>query len=146
MSESTDGSIESISFAIADGAYTVDPELSEVSLRAEAFGVKWVHGTMPVADGAITISENHLSGNGRLSADRIDTGLRPRDRHLRSSHYLQTAQHPTIAVNIDNMSLVTGYHSCEVTIKDVVSCSQVWLETVPCMNNELHVEATMTSR
>lgn len=144
MSESTDGSIQSISFAVADGTYVVDPKLSSVAFRAKAFGIKWVHGKIPVADGVITVSENHMSGTGQLSADRIDTGLRPRDWHLRSSHYLHTAQHPTIAVTIDNVSLLRGRHPCEVTVKGVVSRGELRFETVQSVNNELHVEATMT--
>jgi len=144
MSESTDGSVQSISFAVPDGTYVVDPKMSSVTFRAKAFGVKWVHGKIPVADGEITVSENHVSGKGQLSADRIDTGLKPRDWHLRSSHYLHTAQHPTIAVTINNMSLVRGRHPCEVTVKSVVARNELWLETVQSTNNELHVEATMT--
>ena len=144
MSESTDGSVQSISFAVPDGTYVVDPKLSSIAFRAKAFGIKWVHGKIPVADGEITVSESRLNGQGNLSADRIDTGLRPRDWHLRSSHYLHTAQYPNIAVNIDNVSLLRRWHHCEATIKDVVARSQLWLKTVQCIDNELHVEATMT--
>lgn len=144
MNESTDGSVQSTAFIVPDGAYVVDPKLSRVAFRAKAFGVKWVQGKIPVTEGELTVSENHVRGIGRLSADRIDTGLKPRDWHLRSSHYFHTAQHPTIAVAIDNMSLRRGEHPCEVTVKGVVSRGELSLETVQSVNNELHIEATMT--
>ena len=83
-----------------DGVYEVDPEGSRLLFRAKAFALAWVRGTIPVAGGTIRIADGRASGAGELTADRITTGLAPRDWHLRSSHYLHTAKHPRIRVSV----------------------------------------------
>ncbi len=42
------------------------------------------------------------------------------------------------------MSLVKGYHPCEVKIRGIEACSEMRLETVRSTNNDLYIEATLT--
>lgn len=39
------------STAVPSGTYAVDVQESEVRFRAKAFGLIWVRGTMPIAEG-----------------------------------------------------------------------------------------------
>ena len=104
-----------------EGVYEVDPERSQLQFRAKAFTLAWVNGTMPIAGGTIRIADGRVSGAGELAADQITTGLAPRDRHLRSSHYLHTAKHPRIRVSVDNAPVGAASIPCTAVVRGV-SC------------------------
>ena len=104
-----------------DGVYEVDPEGSRLLFRAKAFALAWVRGTIPVAGGTIRVADGRASGAGELTADRITTGLAPRDWHLRSSHYLHTAKHPRIRVSVDNAPVGAASIPCAAVVRGV-SC------------------------
>ena len=101
---------------LPDGTYDVDPEVSQLRFRAKAFALAWVRGTMPVISGSVRIRDGRVSGAGEIAADKVTTGLAPRDWHLRSSHYLGTARHPRIAVSVDDTGLDAGHFPCTVVV------------------------------
>lgn len=78
-----------------------DSARSQLSFRARAFGLIWVHGHMPAVGGTIHVSEGRLRGTSDVAASRISTGLRARDWHQRTRHYLHAARHPDIQLAAD---------------------------------------------
>lgn len=105
----------------ARGIYAIDPDASQFRFRAKAFTRFWVRGTMPIAEGSLRLSDGRVSGEGQIAADRLSTGLAPRDWHLRSSHYLHAARHPRIRVAVTSTP-VGGPFTCTVVVRGV-SCT-----------------------
>src|SRR3954452_22727208 len=101
--------------------YAIDPDASQFRFRAKAFTRFWVRGTMPIAEGSVRFTDGRVSGDGQIAADRLSTGLAPRDRHLRSSHYLHTARHPRIRVSVAETP-VAGPFECTVVVRGA-SCT-----------------------
>jgi polyisoprenoid-binding protein YceI len=99
------------------GHYDVDTQHSRVRFRAKAFGLMWVNGHLPVSSGHLEVTESIVRGSGELAADAIDTGLGARDWHLRSSHYLHTAEHPRIRVELDQITVTGAAPTCAVTVR-----------------------------
>lgn len=99
------------------GHYDVDTQHSIVRFRAKAFGLMWVNGHLPVSSGHLEVNASALRGSGELAADAIDTGLGARDWHLRSSHYLHTAEHPRIRVELDQATFTDAAPTCSVTVR-----------------------------
>jgi polyisoprenoid-binding protein YceI len=95
--------------AIPPGTYLADSARSQLSIRAKAFGLIWVHGHMPAVGGTIHVSEGRLRGAGEVAASRVSTGLRARDWHLRTRHYLHTTQHPNIQLSVDDADIASGH-------------------------------------
>jgi polyisoprenoid-binding protein YceI len=136
---------DSFRTSIPAGTYTVDTAHSDVAFRAKAFGLKWARGHIPVGTGTIeVVTDGCLTGHGQLAADQITTGLAPRDWHLRSSHYLHTAKHPTITVAINSADFATGQASCDVTIRDAAAPVQMELQSVEFIDGGLHLRAATT--
>ena len=131
--------------AIPAGTYVVDTTQSTVAFRAKAFGLMWVRGTFPVRDGSIEISHGRLTGGGALAADKIGTGMAPRDWHLRTSHYLNTAEHPKIRVAIDGAALSAESVRCEVTVRGTAAPVELQLRSVQtdCDTIELIADTTL---
>lgn len=124
------------------GNYRVDPEKSGITFRAKAFGLLWVHGSIPAAEGAIGVVDGQLNAEGELAADELSTRLAPRDWHLRTSHYLYTRAHPRISVSIDSARLGTGEAECTVIVRDTPSVVPVTVTSIEAVDGALHIEAT----
>jgi len=99
------------------GHYDVDTQHSRVRFRAKAFGLMWVNGHLPVSSGHLEVTGSAVRGSGELAADAIDTGVGARDWHLRSSHYLHTAEHPRIRVELDQATFTDAAPTCSVTVR-----------------------------
>ena len=107
--------------AIPDGDYVVDAGHSELRFRAKAFGLVWVRGRMPAAEGTIRVREGVFNGEGAVAADRVSTGLGARDWHLRSSHYLHAARHSRVAIAVHDADPATGRADAAVTVRGVTA-------------------------
>ena len=130
--------------SIPAGTYTVDTAQSDVAFRAKAFGLMWVRGHIPVGAGTIEVTDGRLTGHGLLAADQITTGVGPRDWHLRSSHYLHTAKHPTITVAIDSADLTAEQADCEVVVRDTTAPVRLDLQSVEVVDGGLRITAATT--
>lgn len=130
-----------VAASIPDGMYLADAERSSLSFRAKAFGLVWVRGTMPTVEGAVRIENGRLSGTGVIAASGVDTGLAPRDWHLRSSHYLKTAAHPTIALEVHDADMAAGYADCIVTVRGTSSVVPLRIEQLEVADGALHLQA-----
>jgi polyisoprenoid-binding protein YceI len=87
------------------GTYILDLTRSTLGFRAKAFCLKWVSGTLRPTSGEIVIDGGTVRGHGSADATAVDTKLRPRDWHLRTSHYLNTARHPEVRFRVERCDL-----------------------------------------
>lgn len=74
-------------------------------------------GRLPVSSGHLEVTETGTRGSGEVAADAIDTGLGARDWHLRSKHYLYSAEHPRIQVELDQATITDPAPTCSVTVR-----------------------------
>jgi polyisoprenoid-binding protein YceI len=140
MSERTPSS-PAVTTSIPAGLYRADAERSKLSFRAKAFGLFWVRGTMPAVEGTLHIEDGRLSGSGVIAASKVDTGVAPRDWHLRSSHYLKTAAHPTIALEVAGAEIAAGTVPCTVTVRGTSSIVPLIIEKIDVVDGALHLQA-----
>jgi polyisoprenoid-binding protein YceI len=122
------------------GTYAVDTDASQFRFRAKAFTRFWIRGTMPIAEGSVRFTDGRVSGDGQLAADRLTTGLAPRDWHLRSSHYLHTARHPRIRVSVAD-SPVGGPFECTVVVRGTSCTVPLTVDAVEREEQTLRVTA-----
>lgn len=123
------------------GTYRAVAERSELKFRAKAFGLVWVRGTIPAVEGTVRIENGRLSGRGVIAASKVDTGLGARDWHLRTSHYLHTAAHPTIALEVDDADITAGRVDCAVTVRGTTSTVPMTIEKLEVHDGNLHLQA-----
>ncbi len=79
--------------------WKLDPAHSSVIVSARHMMVTTVRGRLQVVDATIDFDPEHPergSVEARIDAASIDTGVAPRDEHLRSPDFLDAAQHPHI--------------------------------------------------
>src|SRR3954462_11985682 len=84
----------------AAGTYEIDPVASTVRFDTRAmFGLIPVHGTFAIGHGRITVADlaEELSVHVVMQAESFESGNQQRDDHVRSSDYLDVAQHPEIS-------------------------------------------------
>src|SRR3954447_9099958 len=122
------------------GTYAVDPDASHFRFRAKAFTRFWVRGTMPIAEGSVRFADGRVSGDGKIAADRLSTGLAPRDWHLRSSHYLHTARPPLIHVSVADCP-VAGPFECTVVVRGTACTVPLTVDAVELDAETLRVTA-----
>lgn len=126
--------------ALPDGTYDIDPQASQLRFRAKAFALAWVRGSMPVISGCMYIRDGRVSGSGEIAADKVATGLAPRDWHLRSSHYLATARHPRIAVSVGDTGLEAAQFPCTVVVRDTPATVPLDVREVQFQDGMLRLE------
>ena len=78
---------------VSVGRYDVDPNQSSVSFRIRQLGLMAVEGRFKSFSGTIELAEpfDRTKVVGRVEVDSIDTGIRKRDEHLRSSAFFEVA-------------------------------------------------------
>ncbi|AVT29178.1 YceI family protein [Plantactinospora sp. BC1] len=82
---------------VPTGTYTIDPERSVIRFDTRAvFGLLPVRGTFRIGSGTITVATpvEESTAEAEVLADSFDSGLGPRDSHVRSADYLDAAGHP----------------------------------------------------
>jgi len=79
--------------------WTLDAAHSQVTFSAKHMMVTTVRGTMRIVDLQLEFDPDDLTASRvrvSLDAASIDTGVGPRDAHLRSADFLDVEHHPTI--------------------------------------------------
>ncbi len=80
------------------GEYVIDPKHTSVEFIGRHLMISNVRGRFHEVSGTITVDEvpdrSHVEVD--LKAASLDTGLRERDRHLRSPDFFDAERHPTI--------------------------------------------------
>jgi polyisoprenoid-binding protein YceI len=92
--------------ALPPGRYRLHPELTSVTFSARKFGLFTVRGTMGLASGAFTVADplEQSTLNVVLAADSFSTPMANRDKHVKGSSLLDTAQYPTIEFHSTGIS------------------------------------------
>jgi len=80
------------------GLWEIDPVHSSVRVSARHLGITSIHGRFTDFAGDIWIGEpvERSSVHVRIDANSVDTANQQRDEHLRSSDFLNVAEHPDI--------------------------------------------------
>jgi polyisoprenoid-binding protein YceI len=118
--------------AAREGEYVVDVRRTTLGFRAKAFCLKWVTGNIRPTSGKLRIKGGAISGEGAADATSVDTKLRPRDWHLRTSHYLHTTKYPEIRFGVDSCRLDSGSGQARLEVRDR-------MVTVPVTIDEFHI-------
>lgn len=104
--------------------WQIDLAHSNVSLAVKHMMVTTVRGSMAIKDGTLDIDEQHPERSTvevRLDAASINTGVQPRDVHLRSADFLDAETFPHLtfrSLAIDKRGDDHRLHG-DLTIRDV---------------------------
>ena len=86
--------------------FTIDPAHTEVGFWARHMMVTRVRGKFTQVSGAVTFDEadpTRSSGEIVIAAASIDTGVGPRDAHLRSADFLDAERFPELRIAITSV-------------------------------------------
>ena len=94
----------------APARWTVVPEASHARFHVRDKLVTTVHGTMPVEDGGVVVSETGAVTDGwiTVSVAGIATGNAHRDRDLVKPRFLDAQQYPVVTITIDRATRTAG--------------------------------------
>ena len=92
--------------ALGPGVWCLDPAYSAATFRVRAMGgLIGIGGRFKVLDGAIQVDEaGRPSGHLRAHAGSLDTGIRMRDRHLRSADFFDVERHPYLEFSVRELA------------------------------------------
>ncbi|MFJ7215051.1 YceI family protein [Amycolatopsis sp. NPDC098790] len=81
------------------GTWTIDPAHSTVAFTVRHLGVSKVHGRFDVFEGVIVTAEDILGSTVTVTiqASSVNTNNEQRDRHIRSTDFLDVANLPTLS-------------------------------------------------
>ncbi len=104
--------------------WQIDLAHSNVSLAVKHMMVTTVRGSMAIKDGTLDIDEEHPEHSNvqvRLDAASINTGMQPRDAHLRSADFLDVETFPYLTFRSTSIDKHRDDHKLhgELTIRDV---------------------------
>ena len=105
---------------ILDAAvWQVDPARSRVHFHTRAmFGLFPVLGRFERFDGTLAIDqEGRASGNLRIHAASIRTGIGKRDRHLQSEDFFHAAEHPHATFELASLQPHEGGYEVSGTLR-----------------------------
>lgn len=78
--------------------YKIDPTHSFIQFRVQHLGVSWLHGRFNDVSGQFNYDANNLGDSAidiSVNTASIDSNHAERDKHLRSSDFLDTDNYPT---------------------------------------------------
>lgn len=79
------------------GTWVVDPGHTTVEFRVKHVGLARVRGVFRTFEGVLEVGEHGIvRAEGSVAAASLDTGLSPRDNHLRSEDFFDVEQHPVL--------------------------------------------------
>ena len=79
--------------------WTIDTTHTEIGFRVRHMMVSWTKGRFGAFSGTVTLDEAHPERSRidlTIDAASVETGLDPRDEHLRSADFLDVEHHPHI--------------------------------------------------
>jgi polyisoprenoid-binding protein YceI len=82
---------------IPGGEYKIDPAHSVIGFAVRHFEINWVEGRFKDFDGVIRFDESDLTKSTvefTAKIESIDTGVAPRDQHLRGPDFFDIAKFP----------------------------------------------------
>jgi polyisoprenoid-binding protein YceI len=92
----------------ASGVWQLDPATSSITFAVKHFwGLMTVKGRFGELEGTVEVSESGaIRGSLAVRAESLDTGIKKRDKHLRSAAFFHVGEHPTITFRIDDVVMV----------------------------------------
>lgn len=102
--------------------FQIDPAHTDVLLSVKHMMVTTVRGTFEDVSGTAVVDENDPARSSveiHIGAGSINTGVGPRDAHLRSADFLDAEQHPEIVIRTTAIRPAGGSHY-EVTAEATV--------------------------
>ena len=109
----------------AQSTWTVDPMHSSVNFNIKHMGISFVQGRFDKFDGKVSTPGATLDNaqfNFSVQTESINTGVEPRDKHLKSADFFDAEKFP--AMKFESTSLVKGKNNNytlkgKLTVKDV---------------------------
>jgi polyisoprenoid-binding protein YceI len=87
-----------VSYApVPGGDYNIDPAHSIVGFAIRHLEINWVEGRFKDFTGKINFDERDITASSvefTAKIESIDTGVEPRDKHLRTADFFDAAQYP----------------------------------------------------
>ena len=107
------------SAALPSGDWYVDPARSQVHFHTRAmFGLFPVLGKFERFGGTLRVSDDgEASGELRLEADSVSTGIGKRDAHLRTADYFYADAHPHVTFDLAELRPDGGAHQVSGTLQ-----------------------------
>lgn len=87
-------------FTFAQNNWSVDPMHSSVNFNIKHMGISFVQGRFDKFDGTVSMPGNNLDDaklNFNVYTESINTGVDPRDKHLRSADFFEVEKFPTMS-------------------------------------------------
>lgn len=87
------------------GRWALDPDRSHLGFRSTSgWGLIKVKGQFSAASGQLTVADDgSTSGEVVIDAASVATGIKKRDKHLRSKDILAVEAHPTIVYTVNDV-------------------------------------------
>jgi polyisoprenoid-binding protein YceI len=89
--------------------WTVDTTHTEIGFRVRHMMVSWTKGRFRAFSGTVTLDDAHPERSRidvTIDAASVETGLAPRDEHLRSADFFDVEHHPRITFRSTSMRKV----------------------------------------
>jgi polyisoprenoid-binding protein YceI len=128
--------------ALQAGEYALDIHRTTLGFRAKAFCLKWVTGTLRPTSGKFKIEGDTIHGAGTADASSVDTKLRPRDWHLRTSHYLHTTKYPDVRLSVDPCPLDSRSVEARLEVRDGAVSVPVTIDEIHASGDELRLKVS----
>lgn len=132
---------------IAPTRWTVDPDESFVEFAVKTFwGVSTVHGRFDRFEGSYDVGPDGATIELTIEADSLDTGNTTRDKHLGSTDFFHSTEHPRVRFTSTRVHNVNG-EILHVAGHLEAAGNALLLEfpaTVRPVGDELEIEATTT--
>ncbi len=98
--------------------WTVVPDASQARFHVRDKLVTTVHGTMPVEDGAVVVSDSGEVTEGwvTVSVAGITTGNAHRDRDLLKPRFLDAQRYPVVRITVDTATRTPNGCTAEGTV------------------------------
>lgn len=115
------------------GTWTIDPERSVARFSMKYLVVATLRGSLGSIEGAIVIAEEaptRSAVTASIDAATLSTGIRLRDRHLRSSDFFDVKRFPKItfrSARVDRIDSSNFHVVGDLTIRDITK--EVALDT-----------------
>ena len=144
MATLTNSTSTTESVALPRGDWYVDPARSQVHFHTRAmFGLFPVLGKFERFGGTLRVSDaGEASGELRLEADSVRTGIGKRDAHLRTEDFFYAEAHPQVTFDLAELRPDGGAHQVggALRIRDKTLPIDA-AATVTATGSELQIEA-----
>jgi polyisoprenoid-binding protein YceI len=119
MATVTDTTGNTDSAALPSGDWYVDPARSQVHFHTRAmFGLFPVLGKFERFGGTLHVSDaGEASGELRLEAESVKTGIGKRDAHLRTEDFFYADAHPHVTFDLAELRPDSGAHQVSGTLR-----------------------------